>query len=61
MTPLWAWPPAKWSSASAASTTTAMSKLALTHCGNVAAGRVTYEAVARDLGYAYAPAEGLLN
>jgi alanine dehydrogenase len=28
---------------------------------NVAAGRVTYEAVARDLGYAHAPADSLMN
>ena len=28
---------------------------------NVAHGKVTYEAVARDLGYAYVPAQTLLN
>jgi alanine dehydrogenase len=28
---------------------------------NVAHGQVTYEAVARDLGYAYVPAQVLLN
>jgi alanine dehydrogenase len=28
---------------------------------NVAAGKVTYEAVARDLGYAYVPADSLLG
>jgi alanine dehydrogenase len=33
----------------------------LCHGLNIEAGKVTYEAVARDLGYAYVPAESVLS